>query len=421
MKVLFLSSVVWNAAYRGRYYHFFRHLVAHGHSVVVLAPRPSPSSDPEGDGDPRPIRPVRVLDSWVGAVEVAQTFAPDVVVASSPPRLLSSLTSHAWLSRRRSAVTQSRSGKTQKPGAFAVHRPFLVFDYSDEGYLADLEACLGHAGYLGQTLRRKALACLASRSDLVIAASEALRRELSSEALVLTNPPGAQRRPSLVSAETLDGQPSAPASLRLAHHHASRCLAVAVLGPFDSATLAAILTLATTRPDLDFTLLAPTASPLTSGLAPAVRWPPNVKAATSSTNGRLASRLGHADVAVLLPAAAGCAGGLSAPQDADRSDHADRLLAALTAGCPVLAAAGIKGALGPPIHAADLNSSDLAFFASMEDLGEMLLRFSLTADPGRSRSLKGKADRLRWAPAVEGFERALTSLLDPARSGLARG
>lgn len=417
MKILFLSSFVWDAAYRGRYFHFLRRLVAGGHSVVVLAPRSSSPSIRDGQGEPPQAGPARVLDAWSGATEIAETLTPDIVIASSPPRSLCSLTTHPWLSRRcsRPPVGKTISGCGPSAGRLPRRQPLLVFDYSDEHYLSDLKDALGPDAHLGETLRRKAVTYLASRADLVIAGSAALRRDLPGPALLLADPCGA-----LESRGALEPTAESDA-VRVPCLAPPRRLAVAVLGPFDSGILETVTTLAASSPGLSFVLLTPAANLRATRVSPD-KLPANVEAVAPATRRQLGRHLDCADVAVLLPSPVDrTAGPMARRASADGDPAADRLLAALAADCPVVASSALKGALTTATRVGELNASDLTYFASPEDLGEILLRFSLTADPARAGNLRLKADRLRWAPIADRFERALVELLSPVRSGVAGG
>jgi hypothetical protein len=419
MKVLFLSPFVWDVTYRGRYYHFFRRLVAGGHSVVVLSPRSASPPQEDGGRDLRLVTSTRHLDAWSGATEVAEIFSPDVVVASSPPRSVSAPGSHAWLARRGSAANSAviTAGKTRscKPGGPDTHRPLLVFDYSDDNYLPDLEANLGRAAYLGQTLRQKALARLALRSDLVIAASKVLLRRLPREAMFLPNPPGSRCHRLLRGTDSPCAAPGPSAPARPRRRAGNRRLAVGILGSWDLLTLRAILEMAAARPEMAFTLY----TARTEGadeVAPG-ELPSNVRFLPTGGTGRLGARLGQVDVAVLLPSAIGRTVG---PTGGQETSDTHLLLEALSAGRPVMASAALRTVLASAMRTADLDASDLGFFAGIDALGEMLLRFSLTADPGRSRCLQAKGDKLRWAPAAEEFERCLLHLLDLSNTGVVR-
>lgn len=363
MRILFLSPFVWDSAYRGRYFHLLGRLSARGHHVTVLEPRLSDAPVARSDAGLRFARPQRPVDAWGGAAEAIAALTPDLVIAASPPV---------------SPVTP------QIPAGRGSVAPRLHFDFSDEDYLKRVEGVLGPAGFLGRTLARKSLTSLARRADLLTAASEALRRELPRGALLIANPAGTRWGQAPVSGRTpaLSGSPRGGRAVR------TRTLMVAVLGCPDAEALTGLAAVAAAHRELSFAVQDDA-----------------TKSAGPAAEGRLPARLARADVVVLVPATV-------APEEA--------LLAALTAGCPVLAQAVLKPALAPTAAKAELASSDLAYYGSYEDLGERLVRFSLTADPSHARTLEAKAERLRWSEAAAAFERAVVDLGGGGQEGAAR-
>ncbi len=376
MRILFLSPFVWDSAYRGRYYHFFHRLSTRGHRVTVLEPRLSEEPVTRSQPHLQFARPRRPVDAWGGAAEAIRSIDPDVVLVTAPPSL-ARLADRAWW--------------TGPPGG---RRPLLVFDFSEEGYLQKLEAGLGPAGFVGRSLGKKTLAALARRADLVTASTDVLRRELPAGAILLANPSGARWGQAPVSGRT----PAIVTSPKGGRRVMARNLAVAVLGPVDVFTLKQVAALASRHPELGFTLHGSV-----SDEAQCLSLPASLRLAAPAKDGRLVSRLTRADVGV-IPA--------GEPDTAK-----EMLLVALSAGCPVLAGAGLRSALSQAARAADLTSADLAYFNSFEDLGEKLLRFSLTIDPAHSRVLEAKAERLRWASVSEAFEETLVHLLNGGSTG----
>lgn len=404
MKVLFLSPFVWDSSYRGRYHHFFRRLVASGHSVVVLEPRLSGGAISAPEAGLSVEKPSRSAGVWHGAVETVERVRPDIVVAAAPPGLRQAFGNPVpWL----------------KATAPRDSRPLLVFDYSDEHYLPGIAENLGPFGFLGTSLGRKAIAALARHADLVLAASEALRRQLPPGAALLPNPPGSRwgRAPVAARAPSVTRSPQDGRLVRL------RRLSVAVVAPPEPGVIGPLAELANSQPDLMVTLMTsdvPAPAAREAGI-PAVAdtgFPPNFSVSWGVPEGRLDARLGRHDAVVLLPG--GTDETTTAPGGPAR-EAVGRLLAGLSAGRQVLAAAALRPALAGAARAADLTSSELVFFDSFDDLAEKLLRFSLTGDPGRARRIEAKADRLRWVPAAEAFCQALTGLLKAAHRGAARG